>query len=105
MPREDVRMEAKDWRELFTVEQAEKPFHFKTEAGECNSNCQLAKEIKCVCRCGGKNHGAALKQHVKRLDEFTERDTSEVPPRPAETYEDPVVFNPEEYREELAVLA
>ena len=87
----------KDWRELFTVELADEKVHFKTEAGECNSNCQLAKEIKCVCKCKGRFHGAALKQNIKSLDNYTEK----------ETYEDPVAasFNPEEYREELAILA
>jgi hypothetical protein len=58
---------------MFQVELAEEKVHFKTEAGECNSNCQLAKEIKCVCRCGGRNHGAALKKETKRLDEFNEQ--------------------------------
>lgn len=63
-------MMAKDWRELFTVEQVEKPYTGLPLAGECNVNCQLAKELKCTCKCGGRNHGAALKQHVKSLDEF-----------------------------------
>lgn len=38
-----------------------------------------------------KNHGAAVKEHIKPLDEF----------------EDPVAetFNPEQYAEELAILA
>lgn len=51
----------------------------------------MAKEIKCVCRCGGKNHGAALKKHIQPLDQF----------------KDPVAetFNPEEYAQELAILA
>ncbi|MGA3404756.1 MAG: hypothetical protein ABSD49_03370 [Candidatus Bathyarchaeia archaeon] len=40
-----------NWRELFTVEQVEKPFHIETEAGECSGNCLEAKEIKCICRC------------------------------------------------------
>ena len=81
------------------VEQVEKPFHIETEAGECSGNCLEAKEIKCICRCGGKNHGLALKQHVKRLDEFNDH--------PAETYEDPVEasFSPEECLEEMAILA
>jgi hypothetical protein len=37
---------------------------------ECCDACKEAKEIKCVCTCGGKNHGAALKKDVKPLDEF-----------------------------------
>jgi hypothetical protein len=37
----------KDWRELFT-EAADEKVTFPTEPGECSSNCQLAKEIKCA---------------------------------------------------------
>jgi hypothetical protein len=37
---------------------------------ECCDACREAREIECVCKCGGKNHGAALKKDVKRLDEF-----------------------------------
>lgn len=37
---------------------------------DCCDACKEAREIKCVCACGGKNHGAALKRDVKRLDEF-----------------------------------
>ena len=59
-----------DWRELFNVEQVEKPFSIQTEPGECNLNCQLAKELICVCKCRGKNHGAALKKNVQPLDQF-----------------------------------
>ena len=83
-------MSERDWRDLFQVQQVEP--ELKTETlGECNANCLEAREIKCVCRCKGRNHGAHLKQHVRSLDEF----------------EDPVAasFNPEEYQEELAVLA
>lgn len=80
-----------DWREMFQVQEVEKPFHVNVERGECDSNCVTAKEIKCVCRCGGKNHGASLKKNIKPLD----------------TFEDPVQasFSPEQYLEELAVLA
>ena len=75
---------------MFQVETADN-FHVETEAGECNQNCLSAKELKCNCRCGGKNHGAHLKNKVKSLDEFS----------------DPVAesFEPEAYLEELAVLA
>jgi hypothetical protein len=81
----------RDWREIFQVEQLEKPFRLETEAGECTANCLDAKELKCTCRCGGKNHGAALKKNVKSLD----------------TFEDPTTaaFSPEQYLEELEVLA
>lgn len=91
-----------NWREIFQVQEVEKPYNgLPTEPGECNSNCQYAKEIKCTCKCGGKNHGAALKKHVKPLGDFSERDLR------SETCEDPVdqTFNPEEYAMELAILA
>jgi hypothetical protein len=80
-----------NWCEMFQVQQVEKPFQVNVEHGECNSSCLEAKELKCVCRCGGKNHGAALKKNVKPLD----------------TFEDPALQteNPEQYLEELAVLA
>jgi hypothetical protein len=80
-----------NWREMFSVENVERP-ELRTESvGDCNENCLMAREIKCVCRCKGKNHGARLREHVKSLDEF----------------EDPVAetFSPEEYLEELRVLA
>jgi hypothetical protein len=38
---------------------------------DCCEACVMAREIKCVCRCGGANHGSALKKDIKRLDEFT----------------------------------
>jgi hypothetical protein len=38
---------------------------------ECCDACKEAREIKCVCACGGRNHGAALKKDVKPLDEFS----------------------------------
>jgi len=81
----------KDWREIFKVEQVEKPFQMNVESGECDSSCLEAKELKCVCKCKGRNHGKALKKNVKVLD----------------TFEDPVeaTFNPEQYLEELVVLA
>jgi hypothetical protein len=61
----------RDWHELFQVEQV--GHEFKTEVvGDCNGNCLQARELKCVCRCGGKNHGAALKQHIQPLDRFNE---------------------------------
>ena len=60
----------KPWREMFQVEQLEKPFQMNVERGECDSSCLEAKELKCVCRCGGKNHGANLRKNVKSLDTF-----------------------------------
>jgi hypothetical protein len=87
-----------DWRNLFTVEQLPESYSpLPTQPGECNANCQTAKELVCVCRCGGKNHGNLLKKHVKPLDQFGEEETPEDPVEAS--------FNPAEYMEELAVLA
>jgi hypothetical protein len=35
---------------------------------ECCDACREAREIKCVCTCGGKNHGAANRQGMQPLD-------------------------------------
>ena len=51
---------------------SEKPFQLNVERGECDGNCITAKELKCVCRCGGKNHGAALRRGVQPLDQLNE---------------------------------
>lgn len=77
-----------NWREMFAVEEIVKPLNL--EAGDCSANCQQAKELVCVCKCKGKNHGAALRDHVKPLDDFSE---------------DPVPFSPEEYLEEVGFLS
>ncbi len=96
-------MVERDWTEIFEVEQVREPLN--VEVGDCNQNCLEARELKCVCKCHGKNHGAALKQNVKSLDEFEKsivgscRGTNETVEDPAEQ-----AFSSEEYREELAVL-
>lgn len=65
-------MLSNDWRSLFNVERIEPEFHINVDHGECDANCLMAKELKCVCRCGGRNHGASLRNHVKPLTEFVE---------------------------------
>jgi len=60
-----------DWKAIFAVEtdpeeKAHKPL------ASCNANCMEAKEIKCVCSCGGVNHGIALRRNVKPLEAFNE---------------------------------
>jgi hypothetical protein len=35
---------------------------------ECCDACKEAREIKCVCACGGKNHGVANRQGMEPLD-------------------------------------
>jgi hypothetical protein len=85
-----------DWRNLFAVEELSANYSpLPTQPGECNANCQTAKELVCVCKCKGRNHGNLLKKHVKPLDQFSEK----------ETYEDPAAasFNPEEYLEEMVL--
>ncbi len=66
-------MSEKDWREIFDVQEISEPYQgLPTQPGECNENCLSAREIKCTCRCGGKNHGAHLKAHVQPLEHFNE---------------------------------
>jgi hypothetical protein len=68
-----ITKEETDWREIFQIQELEKPFHIETEASECNANCLDAKELECVCKCGGKNHGAHLKACIKPLDTYIEK--------------------------------
>jgi hypothetical protein len=65
-------MMEKNWRGIFTVETIEPEFHIKIAPGECDANCLEAKELACVCKCGGRNHGAALRAHVKPLTQFNQ---------------------------------
>jgi len=69
----------RDWRELFVVGPSQQERDEVHLPGECNMNCQMARELVCVCRCGGKNHGALLKKDLKRLDEFNGEDQTGVP--------------------------
>ncbi|MGA2785857.1 MAG: hypothetical protein ABSF09_14300 [Candidatus Bathyarchaeia archaeon] len=63
----------KNWRELFTVQEVDN-YQLKTETiGECNANCLDAKELKCTCKCAGKNPGSHLKACLKPLDTYVER--------------------------------
>lgn len=49
--------------------------------GRCDAKCYNAEHPNCTCICGGRNHGAGLKQAVENtrelcqdwLDEYTER--------------------------------
>jgi len=62
----------KDWREIFTVEAEFDVGPIEASPHVCNANCQQAKELKCVCQCGGRNHGARMKKEVRQLDEFSD---------------------------------
>ncbi len=62
----------RDWREMFQVQTVDE-FNIQTETlGDCNQNCLEAKELKCVCKCHGKNHGARLKARIHSLEEYEE---------------------------------
>ncbi|MGO9646139.1 MAG: hypothetical protein ACLPY5_15515 [Candidatus Bathyarchaeia archaeon] len=63
-------MAVKDWRGMFTVEIIQPEFHLNIAPGQCDANCLEAKELKCVCKCNGRNHGATLRSHVKPLTQF-----------------------------------
>jgi hypothetical protein len=58
----------KEWNQIFAYDLA--PRAPSKVSHECCDACKEAREIKCVCACGGKNHGAALKKDLKRLDDF-----------------------------------
>jgi hypothetical protein len=63
----------RNWRELFTVQEVD-DYELKTETrGDCNQNCLDAKELKCTCKCHGRNHGSALKTCVKPLETYVEK--------------------------------
>jgi len=59
--------------EMFEVEEVEVGTVGTSVPRDCCVSCLEAREIKCVCACGGKNHGAALRKDVKPLDEFEGR--------------------------------
>lgn len=64
-----------DWNLIFAYDLA--PQVPSKSPHECCDACREAREIKCVCACGGKNHGAALKRDVKRLDDFNNDEDEE----------------------------
>ena len=40
--------------------------------GICTQKCWFAAEKKCVCKCGGCNHGRGLSLKYRKLDDFNE---------------------------------
>ncbi len=40
--------------------------------GRCDARCYDAKEPECDCVCGGRNHGAGLKQAVENTRQMAE---------------------------------
>lgn len=40
--------------------------------GRCDANCYEAKSPDCQCVCGGRNHGAGLKQAMENTRELFE---------------------------------
>jgi hypothetical protein len=64
-----------DWEEIFRPARPQESSQSESGGpGECNVNCQTARCPKCICRCGGRNHGARLRENVERLDEFNQPD-------------------------------
>ena len=54
------------WTKLFAFDlPAVRP---TTIPHECCDACKEAREIKCVCACGGKNHGVANRAGMEPLD-------------------------------------
>jgi len=50
---------------------------FKTShghGGRCDEKCHSAKEPKCVCICGGKNHGVGLNQAIQNTEKIMTED-------------------------------
>ena len=78
-----------EWNQIFAYPVPERA-HTKNPH-ECCDACKEAREIKCVCTCGGKNHGAALKKDVKPLDEFSKTSTETLAIQPEVLRLDPQV--------------
>jgi hypothetical protein len=79
----------KEWTQIFAYDlQTVGPREHAHKLGECSENCVMAREVKCVCRCGGKNHGAANRQGMPKLDKLLDLDGLDVfpaePPTPEE---------------------
>jgi len=67
---------AQDWEEIFRPTRPQESSHSESGGpGECNVNCQTARSPKCICKCGGRNHGARRRENVGRLDEFNRPET------------------------------
>ena len=55
-----------DWKRLFAFDQpAVRP---EKVSHECCAACREARDITCVCTCGGKNHGVANRAGMEPLD-------------------------------------
>ena len=55
-----------DWNRMFALDlPAVRPAKV---SHECCDACKEAREIKCVCACGGKNHGVANRAGMEPLD-------------------------------------
>jgi hypothetical protein len=65
-------MEAKDWRELFTVEETEFDIKIEKKCTCGNGNCRTAKRIRCVCGCHGAAHGIETRKGMSPLETFNE---------------------------------
>jgi hypothetical protein len=84
-----------DWIQMFQVEQVEPP-KLKT-CGCASGSCKAAKKFRCECHCKHAFHGINAKSQLADLRTKLF----------GEPIEDPVAqtFSPEEYQEEMAILA
>jgi len=47
-----------------------KAFNRERENGRCDKRCYFAKNIRCLCCCGGRNHGVGLNRAIKNSAEI-----------------------------------
>jgi len=65
------------WTKLFALDlPAVRPAKIPQE---CCDACKEAREIKCVCACGGKNHGVANRKGMEPLDKALGLERGEQP--------------------------
>ena len=51
-----------------------KAFNRERQIGQCDAKCYHGKNIRCLCCCGGLNHGVGLNQAIKNSAEIARRD-------------------------------
>ena len=45
-------------------------FNKHRQIGCCNKSCYFGKNIRCLCCCGGRNHGVGFNQAIKNSAEI-----------------------------------
>jgi len=48
-------------------------FNSACETGCCNEGCYDARNKRCLCCCGGRNHGVGLNQAIKNSAEIVKQ--------------------------------